>query len=320
MTDLHAAEVEENQEYTSASPEHLLEALEQAGHTPDCALLEACLDRREDLIPGLLEMLEAGIEQGDDEEWDKDEPRWYRDIHAGLFLCAFREEKALPLFADIFRDEECKNLLEWFDRAFVHYGPLAVDMLIDVVKDRKAHTWGRIYAAGRLMDIARLHPEVRDRAVEVLRARLPRIDEEGNFVIPPFADDDQVEFWTFVALDLAELKDKTSQPQVEALYKADLIDEMLMGDVDNYLKILEEDRSHRGPRPFDLIAFYHPPRVSRPASAAREREQESDEPGFGRLLEDGGEATYVRTERKVGRNDPCPCGSGKKYKKCCGKK
>ena len=22
---------------------------------------------------------------------------------------------------------------------------------------------------------------------------------------------------------------------------------------------------------------------------------------------------------KIGRNDPCPCGSGKKYKKCCGK-
>jgi tetratricopeptide (TPR) repeat protein len=28
--------------------------------------------------------------------------------------------------------------------------------------------------------------------------------------------------------------------------------------------------------------------------------------------------TYVRPEPKVGRNDPCPCGSGKKYKKCCG--
>lgn len=26
-----------------------------------------------------------------------------------------------------------------------------------------------------------------------------------------------------------------------------------------------------------------------------------------------------RTVEKVGRNDPCPCGSGKKYKKCCGK-
>ena len=27
----------------------------------------------------------------------------------------------------------------------------------------------------------------------------------------------------------------------------------------------------------------------------------------------------VRAEKKVGRNDPCPCGSGKKYKNCCGK-
>ncbi len=26
----------------------------------------------------------------------------------------------------------------------------------------------------------------------------------------------------------------------------------------------------------------------------------------------------VRGEEKVGRNDPCPCGSGKKYKKCHG--
>ncbi len=27
---------------------------------------------------------------------------------------------------------------------------------------------------------------------------------------------------------------------------------------------------------------------------------------------------YTRSEPKVGRNEPCPCGSGKKYKKCCG--
>ena len=26
----------------------------------------------------------------------------------------------------------------------------------------------------------------------------------------------------------------------------------------------------------------------------------------------------VTAEQKVGRNDPCPCGSGKKYKRCCG--
>jgi preprotein translocase subunit SecA len=27
----------------------------------------------------------------------------------------------------------------------------------------------------------------------------------------------------------------------------------------------------------------------------------------------------IHKEQEVGRNDPCPCGSGKKYKKCCGK-
>ncbi len=31
------------------------------------------------------------------------------------------------------------------------------------------------------------------------------------------------------------------------------------------------------------------------------------------------EVTYKREAPKVGRNDPCPCGSGKKYKKCCGR-
>ena len=31
-----------------------------------------------------------------------------------------------------------------------------------------------------------------------------------------------------------------------------------------------------------------------------------------------GHVTYRRESPKIGRNDPCPCGSGKKYKKCCG--
>lgn len=30
--------------------------------------------------------------------------------------------------------------------------------------------------------------------------------------------------------------------------------------------------------------------------------------------------TYVKTGPDIGRNDPCTCGSGKKYKKCCGAK
>lgn len=32
-----------------------------------------------------------------------------------------------------------------------------------------------------------------------------------------------------------------------------------------------------------------------------------------------GPSVEVRTEPKIGRNQLCPCGSGVKYKKCCGK-
>ena len=35
--------------------------------------------------------------------------------------------------------------------------------------------------------------------------------------------------------------------------------------------------------------------------------------------EGGIDKTIRNEEPKVGRNDPCPCGSGKKYKNCCGR-
>jgi preprotein translocase subunit SecA len=44
-------------------------------------------------------------------------------------------------------------------------------------------------------------------------------------------------------------------------------------------------------------------------------------PGAPRPARTGGDdvvKTVRREEPKVGRNDPCPCGSGKKYKKCHG--
>ncbi len=303
-------------DYTACPPEHLLDALENAGRTPERALLQACLDRQDELTPGLLKMLQEGVEQGDDEGWDDDDPRWYRDIHAGLLLLAFREEKALPIFIEAFGDEMRENLLEWVDTSFQHYGPPAVEPLIALLRDRKAFSWGRIRAAGWLADIARLHPETRARVVEALRARLPRLDEEGRFVIPPAYDEDQVELWTFVAFDLAELKDTASQPQVLALYDAELIDEMVMGGADDYLEMFSEDR--RLPKPFDLLAFYHPPprvaRVPAPEAPADDGERAASAlPGYGSAV------TFVRAEQKVGRNDPCPCGSGKKYKRCCGK-
>lgn len=38
------------------------------------------------------------------------------------------------------------------------------------------------------------------------------------------------------------------------------------------------------------------------------------------LLKKSEKVEPIKAEQEPGRNDPCPCGSGKKYKKCCGAK
>ena len=48
-----------------------------------------------------------------------------------------------------------------------------------------------------------------------------------------------------------------------------------------------------------------------------EREQVAKVTGTNR--DDSANAPVVRKSEKIGRNDPCPCGSGKKYKHCCGR-
>ncbi len=52
--------------------------------------------------------------------------------------------------------------------------------------------------------------------------------------------------------------------------------------------------------------------------ASRRKQQQSM--SYGRGDGDDKPKTVKRKGQKVGRNDPCPCGSGKKYKKCCGRK
>jgi preprotein translocase subunit SecA len=56
------------------------------------------------------------------------------------------------------------------------------------------------------------------------------------------------------------------------------------------------------------------PRAADAPAPMDEREMYANSPEGPQKVE-----TYKRDQPKIGRNDPCPCGSGKKYKKCCGK-
>ena len=50
-----------------------------------------------------------------------------------------------------------------------------------------------------------------------------------------------------------------------------------------------------------------------------ERQKELDSIQRAHSIEGEGFKPKKRTRKKIGRNEPCPCNSGKKYKKCCGK-
>ena len=56
-------------------------------------------------------------------------------------------------------------------------------------------------------------------------------------------------------------------------------------------------------------------RINRENAPQRVQVNKPDAPNAG-----AGDGSFSggRTVRKIGDNDPCPCGSGKKYKKCCG--
>ncbi|HEY8363133.1 MAG TPA: preprotein translocase subunit SecA [Tissierellaceae bacterium] len=62
----------------------------------------------------------------------------------------------------------------------------------------------------------------------------------------------------------------------------------------------------------DTVKFLY--RVSNPEKIKRKKVAEPVMAG-----NTEGNKPVVRKEKKIGRNDPCPCGSGKKYKKCCGR-
>ncbi len=68
------------------------------------------------------------------------------------------------------------------------------------------------------------------------------------------------------------------------------------------------------------IAFHVQYKVDGKTQDHRELSLFEKENGHWRFLDASalGGGTYRRAEPKIGRNDPCTCGSGKKYKKCCG--
>ncbi|CAK7009663.1 MAG: hypothetical protein EUB_01648 [Eubacterium sp.] len=115
--------------------------------------------------------------------------------------------------------------------------------------------------------------------------------------------------------ELAEKYDVT--PMMMAGFM-DGISESLKADLDN-LKELEADTQVHLEIDFEKLYYnmvgvpaewlYELPQWDDILTAQKKRE----------LMKASKERNTVVKKEKIGRNEPCPCGSGKKYKKCCGR-
>ena len=115
----------------------------------------------------------------------------------------------------------------------------------------------------------------------------------------------------FLISPLWDLRAVEAMPVIEGAFASGRVDESVLGDVED-VQIefgLKAQREHP-PRPNALTRLGD---EFRAGMAAEELEQELDVLDPGKTIN----VPYIAPP-KVGRNDPCPCGSGKKYKKCCG--
>jgi uncharacterized protein YecA (UPF0149 family) len=161
---------------------------------------------------------------------------------------------------------------------------------------------------------------LRDEAVR------PRV---ADFVTGLFADhleDDRI-FLSFssghpVALDKEPGKER-SLKAVRAAYERGVISREMNGSFKEFtLMVRGRQPSFFNELRSDLFDFYSPEEIRRrQKERAERREDDPYRPEAKPLVPVG----YTMAERgglqrteKVGRNDPCTCGSGKKYKKCCG--
>ena len=297
--------------YASLSTTALLAQLERAGRVPETSLVMALFERRAEAEP----LVVALFRESYYDEWDEGDPRWYRFIHAGRLLIAWGTEAALPTFADLYLDDELQDAIEWFEDDAFYFGPPAVPHFLRVLltaTDPGFH-YGRSSAASILAKIARRHPETRDTIAAAMRALLPNLD-----AIPQLPLGDIDEMWLWIVAGLAEMQDEASRPQALALLAHDGNDKMVL-DHDSYEALMRGEIIADDPPVYDLAGSY--------AQLARTQEQEQ------RIAEErAAQAARVHPRpplppvkptpapaAKVGRNDPCPCGSGKKYKHCHGR-
>ena len=321
MNDAIELPIYTGEELAGLSPAELIDTVIENEDRVPRNVIDECA-RRGDEMTAYLSMLHR-----DDFLWDLDysDGVWWLRLHAAMILGLIPSEQAGLLLVELMRRlslEEDEDMQDWlageWSALFKNKPKRVVTDLRELCEDRDVDWYMRANAIESLLFVAsRQGGETLEQTLAWAAKMALEEDEDRD-----------------VCLTAAHMLLYFPRTQYRHL-----LEELapLQGDYDRRFDMQSIEQAYAGKyyapeweRFTNPWEFYEPDAIARRQIRWRDEDMENDdleEDVFG-LDEDDDFAgdfyrpyepveTYVRPEPKVGRNDPCPCGSGKKYKKCC---
>ena len=243
-------------------------------------------------------------------------------VHAWWALAELRAEEAVvPLLGllswiDEHQDEVAAEALP---RVLAKIGPAGLEPIAEYMANPAHGDWARLAAAGALRWMSESHPETRPVCVAHVSGQLARFAEQSETLNASLV---------VVLLDLRAVE---AAPVMERAFASGPVEEALCGDwEDAQIELgLKKQREHP-PKPNKLSIWGEKLRSAWTSAGLPLPDKNGNFPELpppppeplllpsDRSVRPVAESQPYIAPAKVGRNDPCPCGSGKKFKKCCG--
>ncbi len=312
-----------------------IKELYQYNLTIDQAILQNILKLpRETLVQDLRAMLHDSLVRLEYfmEKAESNEAPWF-PYHALALLAELQASEALPEVLDMLRaDEEWSDF--WFGDAISEDVPKLIveilrcnaEPLHQYLKEPDNYTYLREVASQTLLWMVRKDKNLYKQIISIYQDLfLFYLEHENDMAVT------DPELIAYLICDVMEIDARTLEQDMKPLFENDLVAEWITGDWKTVKEDLKLPIRPLTYTKLSLVALYDEwiETYHQPNSHTKKQNTDTDW-DFSPLQEQMAQLKYddyfddiddkpmPAMSTKVGRNEPCPCGSGKKYKKCCG--
>jgi hypothetical protein len=278
-----------------AYPEPVRQLLAWGEPEPNLDLPAAAQALTSAQIPELIRMVE------DATLLEAPEPETWARVQAWRALGRLRAVEAVPaLLWRLNHSDEDDWAREEVPEILANFGEPALAAVGAFLGDRDQSEWGRIATCRVFRALHELQPAVRPACLRILIPQMAKFAHES------------ARLNGFVLGALLDLHAVEALPIIEQAFSAQRIDPLVAGDLEDArieLGVQEKRQYRRAPHELTALgqemraAFGMPKLADELLPSPPSLEQSAP----------------FRAPPKVGRNEACPCGSGRKYKKCCGR-